>query len=61
VAGLKNRSVSRALMERFEVKRGLVKQITADGGLAALASKHFEIVEVDGENSFSGSHDIMTT
>ena len=36
-------------MERFEVKRGLVKQVTADGGLAALASKHFETVEADGE------------
>ena len=48
-------------MERFEVKRGLVKQVTADGGLAALASKHFEIVEADGENSFSASHDIKTS
>ena len=49
-------------MERFEVKRGLVKQVTADGGLMALASKHFEIVEaVWRENAFSGSHDIMTS
>tara|TARA_B100000029_G_scaffold113988_2_gene106465 strand:+ start:927 stop:1445 length:519 start_codon:yes stop_codon:yes gene_type:complete len=47
-------------MERFEVKRGLVKQITADGGLAALASKHFENVKADGDNAFTGSHDIMT-
>lgn len=48
-------------MERFEVKRGLVKKITADGGLAALASKHFDNVEASGENAFSGSHDIMTS
>ena len=27
-----------SLMERFEVKRGLVKQVTAEGGLAALAT-----------------------
>ena len=48
-------------MERFEVKRGLVKQVTAEGGLVVLASRHFEVVEADGENSFSGSHDIMTS
>ena len=48
-------------MERFEVKRGLIKQVTADGGLASLASKHFEVVEANGENSFTGSHDIMTS
>ena len=48
-------------MERFEVKRGLVKQVTAEGGLAALASRHFEVVEADEKNSFSGSHDIMTS
>ena len=39
-------------MERFEVKRGLVKQVTAEGGLAALASRHFEVVEADEKNSF---------
>ncbi len=60
-AGFKNESASQGFMERFEVKRGLVKQVTAEGGLAALASRHFELVEADGENSFSGSHDIMTS
>ncbi len=60
-AGFKNESASQGFMERFEVKRGLVKQVTAEGGLAALASRHFEVVEADGENSFSGSHDIMTS
>ena len=32
-------------MERFDVKRGMVKQITADGGLAVLAKKYFEVVK----------------
>lgn len=48
-------------MERFDVKRGMVKQITADGGLAVLAKKYFEVVNDNGNNSFSGSHDIMTS
>jgi len=49
------------LMERFDVKRGLMKQIIADGGLAVLAKKYFENVKADGETSFSGSHDIMVS
>ena len=36
-AGFKNESAPQSSMERFEVKRGLVKQVTAEGGLAALA------------------------
>ena len=48
-------------MERFDVKRGLVKQVTADGGLAGLAGKYFENVEDTGGNSFSGSHGIITS
>ena len=48
-------------MERFDVKRGMIKQITADGGLAVLAKKYFEVVNDNGNNSFSGSHDIMTS
>ena len=32
-------------METFEVKRGLVKQVIADGGLNALASDYFDNVE----------------
>ncbi|MBT5614171.1 MAG: DUF5611 family protein, partial [Euryarchaeota archaeon] len=48
-------------MERFDVKRGMVKQIIADGGLAVLAKKYFEVVNDNGNNSFSGSHDIMTS
>ena len=46
-------------MERFATKRGLVKQVTSDGGLAKLAKKFFDNVESTGENSFKGSHGIM--
>ena len=48
-------------MERFDVKRGLMKQINADGGLAVLAGKYFENVEANDDGSFIGSHDIMTS
>ena len=48
-------------MERFDVKRGLVKQVSSDGGLAALARDYFDNVEDAGGNSFNGSHDIMTS
>ncbi len=46
-------------MERFATTRGLVKQVTADGGLAELAKKFFDDVESTGENAFKGSHGIM--
>jgi len=48
-------------MERFDVKRGLVKQVTSNGGLAVLARDYFDNVEDTGDNSFNGSHDIMTS
>ncbi len=48
-------------MERFDVRRGLIKQVNGEGGLSALAERYFEQVEGTGENSFSGSHDIMTS
>ena len=48
-------------MERFDVKRGLMKQIYTDGGLAALACKYFENVEANDDGSFTGSLDIMTS
>ncbi len=50
-----------SLMERFDVKRGLMKQIMEDGGLGVLGTKYFDNVEEDGKTSFSGSHDIMTS
>ena len=48
-------------MERFDVTRGLVKQVSSDGGLAALARDYFDNVEDTGDNSFNGSHDLMTS
>tara|TARA_B100000029_G_scaffold249279_1_gene246143 strand:- start:5305 stop:5820 length:516 start_codon:yes stop_codon:yes gene_type:complete len=48
-------------MERFDVKRGLVKQISENGGLAALASEFFDDVRESGDNSFSASHGVMTS
>ena len=48
-------------MERFDVKRGLVKQVSENGGLAALASEYFDDVSESGNNSFSGSHGVMTS
>ena len=47
-------------MERFDVKRGLVKQISENGGLATLASEFFDDIRDSGDNSFSGSHGVMT-
>ena len=46
-------------METFEVKRGLVKQVNADGGLTALANNYFENVESTEENSFEASFGIL--
>ena len=47
-------------METFEVKRGLTKKLASEGGLAGLASKHFDSVDGQGD-AFSGSHGIMTS
>ena len=47
-------------METFEVKRGLIKTLSNDGGLAGVANKHFESVDGTGD-TFSGSHGIMTS
>ena len=48
-------------MERFDVKRGLVKKIGEEGGLSSLASKYFDNVDVKGAHVFSASHGIMTS
>jgi|TARA_B100001540_G_scaffold217544_1_gene192128 hypothetical protein len=48
-------------MERFDVKRGLVKQVSENGGLSALASEYFDQVNDNGDNSFIGSHGVMTS
>ena len=47
-------------METFEVKRGLVKKLASEGGLAGLAGKHFDNVDGQGD-AFSGNHGIMTS
>ena len=47
-------------METFEVKRGLVKQVAADGGLNALASNYFDNVESSEDDSFEGSFGILS-
>ena len=48
-------------MERFAVKRGLVKQVTANGGLGKLAQGFFDDVTSTGDNAFTGSHGIMSS
>jgi len=48
-------------MERFDVRRGKVKQIEEEGGLSALAGRFFDNIESDDSSSFSGSHGIMTS
>ena len=48
-------------MERFDVKRGLMKKIGEEGGLSALASKFFDNVEKKELHAFSASHGIMTS
>ena len=48
-------------MERSDVKRGLVKQVSENGGLSALASEYFDQVNDNGDNSFIGSHGVMTS
>ena len=47
-------------METFEVKRGLAKKLASEGGLAGLASKHFDSVNGQGD-TFSANHGIMTS
>jgi len=47
-------------MERFDVRRGLVKEVSANGGLGELAREFFDNVEDTGESSFRVSHGIMT-
>ena len=48
-------------MERFDVKRGLVKQVSENEGLSGLAREYFDEVNDNGDNSFIGSHGVMTT
>ncbi len=47
-------------METFEVKRGVVKSVESDGGLAALAATFFDDVEDCGDGSFIGRFAILS-
>lgn len=46
-------------MERFEVKRGLIKQVRSDGGLPAIGKRHFDEVAPENEDGFTGKHGIL--
>ena len=46
-------------MERFEVKRGLIKQIDVNGGLVVVATEHFEGVKSDSEGGVSASFGML--
>ena len=48
-------------MERFDVKRGVVKTVVADGGLSSLAKRYFDNVEKTDSQAFMASHGIMTS
>ncbi|MDP6869275.1 MAG: DUF5611 family protein [Candidatus Poseidoniaceae archaeon] len=47
-------------MESFEVKRGIIKSLGGNAGLAKLAAEQFDDVEVNNEGIFTGSFSIMT-
>jgi hypothetical protein len=46
-------------MERFAVKRGLVKTMGGNAGLAKLATQYFENVNVDADGTFTGSFGLL--
>ncbi|MBA4694579.1 MAG: DUF5611 family protein [Candidatus Poseidoniales archaeon] len=47
-------------MERFEVKRGMIKSMGGNAGLAKLATEHFNDVVVDADGVFTASFAILT-
>ncbi len=47
-------------METFEVQRGLIKKVIADGGLIALANNYFENVKTTEDDSFEASFGILS-
>ena len=46
-------------MERFAVKRGLIKSMGGNAGLAKLATAYFEDINVDAEGEFTGSYGLL--
>ena len=47
------------LMERFAVKRGLIKSMGGNAGLAKLATQYFENINVNSDGVFVGSFGLM--
>ena len=48
------------LMEKFSVKRGLIKQIGGNAGLAKLATEYFDDVNANSDGEFTASFGILT-
>ena len=48
-------------MERFAVKRGLIKSMGGNAGLAKLATNYFENINVDADGVFTGSYGLLTS
>ena len=49
------------IMEKFAVKRGLVKQIGGNAGLAKLATEYFDNVNANSDVEFTASFGILTS
>ena len=48
-------------MERFDVRRGLIKEVEGNGGLNLLAEDFFDTVDSTSDSSFVASHGVMTS
>ena len=48
-------------MERFAVKRGLIKSMGGNAGLAKLATLYFENINVDADGVFTGSYGLLVS
>ena len=48
-------------MERFAVKRGLIKSMGGNAGLARLATSYFENINVDADGVFTGSYGLLVS
>ena len=48
-------------MERFDVRRGIIKEVSSNGGIAALAKEFFDTVDSTSDSSFEASHGVITS
>lgn len=48
-------------MERFDVRRGLIKEVEGSGGLGTLAKEFFDHVEGSSSESIEATHGVMTS